>query len=354
MDILLSCGGPGLLEVGQGKSSVLIDLKTAPGQDILRRLVAWADVVVHNSLDKVARRLGLGWEQLQAINSKVVGCQVSAGGGVYRGGWEGRLGFDPTAQAITGLMTHYGTLEEPHWHEGTMIADSMCGYGMAFGALLGIWQRNKTGHGSEVRTSLLRASNFIQLPWMIAAEGRNDWGEAQGQSAVGEQWWQRLYACKDGWIYVGTSDEHAGVLAETVSGNGTADAAALEAAFAKQDCAHWLKKLDAVGIACHKVLSITDICAKGIRSVDNQAMDETAKGAGEILCWEDHSCGSPIIIQAQDWVRVGETNSWKRLNPTPVHGENSSAILRDMGYRAEEITQLIELDIVRECPPDNS
>ena len=348
LDMPLSCGGSGLLEVGQGKSSVLIDLKTAPGQEILQRLASWADVVVHNSLDKVAKRLGIDWNQLQAINPQVEGCQVSAVGGIDRGAWEQRLGFDPTAQAITGLMAHYGTLEEPHWHEGTMIADSMCGYGMAFGALLGIWQRNKTGYAVEVRTSLVRASNFIQLPWMIADEHHSNWGEAHGQFAVGEQLWQRLYQCRDGWIYIGTSEDRGSTLAEVVTGLSELDEQTLETAFMEYECNHWVDQLAARDIGCHRVLSITDICANGVRFVDNREADEQATGAGEILCWQTHPCGSPTIIQAPDWVRVGEDHSWKRLSPTPVYGANTKSILSNLGYQDEEIDNLIKNNIVRQ------
>ena len=335
-----------MVEVNQGKRSILTDLKTAPGQEILQRLVSTVNVLVNNKLDPIAERLGISHTQLKSINPGIVSCQISACGGTWRGGWERRYGFDPIAQAITGLLIEYGSLEEPHDHEGTMIADSMCGYGMAFGALLGVWQKCKTGYAGEVRTSLLGASNFIQLPHMIAEHGSRYQVEASGQFALGEHPWQRMYECEDGWIYVAATKERASQLAVAITGRQVVDERSLEAAFSSLSCADCLFKLNEISIACHRVLSVDDICSENIRRVDNQATDEIAPGAGEILCWENHPCGSPVVLQAPDWVRIGEAYSWKRLHPAPAYGEQSLSILREIGYSEETIKRLSDLGVI--------
>jgi len=328
-----------------GKRSILTDLHTMPGQDVLKRLVSWADVVVHNKIDPVAERLGVSQQQLQAINPSIVVGQVSAFGGTWRGGWESRFGLDPIPQAVTGLMASYGTEEEPHDFEGTMIADALSGFGLAFGALLGTWQQRKTGYAGEVRTSLVRGGNYFQLPYMIAENGRSDWGEARGQSTVGEHYWQRMYQCSDGWVYVGTDEDRAQVLTEAMGSRNSTESA-LEAAFAQQSSSHWLSKLETAGIACHKVLGIDDLCTRAMRRVDNQEADEVACGSGEVIYWKDPPCGHPLVLQAMDWVRVGEDHSWKRVVPAPVHGQHSKIILKEIGYSEDEIAHLIDIKVV--------
>ena len=345
-----SFDGPLVIEINQGKRSLLADLRTGPGQDLLHKLVSWADVVIHNSLDDAACRLGLTHARLQAINPKVVSCQLSAYGGTYRGGWEVRKGFDPVAPASTGLMASLGTLKQPQLHGGMSAADMNSGLGLAFSALLSVYQHRKTGYAGEGRTSLVRSNNHFQLPFMIADNGRTDWGETDGPFAVGDYWWQRLYACNDGWIYISAREDQADLLAQKVTGERNSDVQTLETRFAAQDCQHWFSILDAKGIACHRVLSVEDIHAQSLRKVGNEAADEKSEGPLEVLCWNDHPSGTPLTLMAPTWVRVGEDFSYKRLTPTPSYGEHTTEILREFGYREDEINELLRYAVVQENP----
>ena len=253
--------GWSMLEVNQGKRSILTDLTTAPGREIFRQLVCWADVVVHNSVDGVAERLGVTLPQLQAINADVVVCQFSAYGGLYRdrGGWEKRPGFDPNVQCVSGMQAHYGTLEQPQSHGMITCGDIMGGIGGTFAALLGIYQKRKTGYAGEARSSLARMINYIQLPCMISENGSSDWGEARGQFTLGKSKWQRLYQCRDRWLYIETTEDRADKLAETITGKRSADENELEEIFATQSHSHWQTLLDAADIGCHVVINAQDI-----------------------------------------------------------------------------------------------
>ena len=339
------------LEVNQGKRSIVIDIKMAPGREVFRRLVSWADVLMHNRLDDTAQRLGLTHTQLREINPNLVVCQNSAFGGTYRGGWEMRPGFDPMANMPSGLYVNYGSLEEPV-HFGGIASDLMAGLNLAFGGLAGVYQQLKTGYAAEVRSSLARATNFNQLPWMISENGNSDWGEARGQLAVGEHWWQRLYACKDKWIYVGTSENRSGELADVVLGHQQADVKILEAAFASREATYWLGRLSAVEIACHPVLWVDDICDNTkTRQVTNEAADECSPGTLEVLRWDDHPCGFPVALPSTAWATIDEKHSYKRLTPTPKVGAHTKEVLAQMGYSKEEIAELIRIRVAHEYLP---
>ncbi len=360
--------GSSMLEVNQGKRSILTDVKTTKGREVFRRLVSWADVVVHNSIDGVAECLEVTQAQLQKINPSVVVCQFSAYGGTdrNRGGWEKRPGFDNQVQAVSGMMVHYGTVEKPQLHGLITCGDIMGGIGGTFATLLAVYQQRKTGYAGEARCSLARMINFIQLPCMISENGSSDWGEAQGQFALGESstrtikesstshkadWWRRLYQCSDRWIYVETTKERASELAEIMTGQSRTDTSVMESAFLQHESAYWLSKLNNMDISCHLALNGIDIKKQATPSVDNQSVNDTAIKTYDLFVRNDHPSGSPIVTIGPSWALVGEDRSYLRLTPAPRYGEHTREILAELGYSREEIDQLIDHKVSHEYLP---
>jgi len=343
----------GMLEVNQGKRSILTDLSTQPGREIFQRLVLWADIVVHNCVDGVAERLGVTLKQLQQIKPDIIVCQFSAHGGLYRnrGGWEKRPGFDGNAQCVSGIAAGYGTVERPHLHGQITSGDIMGGIGGAFATLLAVYQARKTGVTGEARTSLARMINYMQLPAMIAENGNFNWGEPSGQIAVGEAFWKRMYQCKDRWIYVETTEQRANELVRLIAKQADACENELESIFLEQNYSYWLSKLQAEDIACHLVTQAQDIIEQSMRSVGNESTDEIAKGTFELMVRKDHPAGVPIVNLVPSWVRVGEEHGYKRLTPSIRYGEHTREILAELGYSSEEIEELIHLNVSYEHFP---
>ena len=343
-----------MLEVNQGKRSILTDVTTAPGREVFERLVRWADVVVHNCVDEVAERLGVSINQLQAVNPDVVSCQFSYLGGVWRtsDGWEKFSGFDSLAQASSGIMIRYGTNEYPQFHGHITCGDIMGGIGGAFAALLAVYYKRKTGQSTEARTSLARMINYIQLPDMIMKGGQIDAGDFDGQFTLGKTPWARLYKCLDDWIYVETSSDRAAELALLLIGQHEIDVPKLEHAFRQQNVAYWFEKLSKKDIGTHLVSNIDSMTFGHEFEVDADPVDRFAGDTIEVVLREKHPSGRPVFNLAPSWVRIGEMRNYRILSPALRYGDSTRVILSELGYSCEEINTLIKLRVAHEFLPE--
>ena len=339
------------LEVNQGKRSTILDLGTVPGREVFEKLIRRADLVLHNRLDEVAERLGMTPAQIHAINPAAVVSQVSAYGGVHPSSWDRIPGYDPMPNMATGLDVLAGSLDRPRGMT-EIFADLMSGLGAGFAGLLGLVQKGRTGYAGDGRSSLARAAHFYQFPYMLSESGQSDWGQGRGPEALGDAWWQRMYETADGWIYVGSAADGKEKLAKSVTGEATSGESALETAFRERDSAGWLETLRSVGIGCHEVLSMDELCESSrVRSVSNEAENERAKGPLEVLCWPEHPSGLPIVLPAPAWVQVGSDHSYRRLSPTPIVGQHTREVLGELGYDEGEIERLYALRVAHDFLP---
>ena len=143
------------LSANRGKRSVRLDLKSAEGAERLRTLAARADVLVENYRPGLMDRLGLGLEQLREANSRLVTLSIT---GFGAGGPDGqRPGFDQIIQAEAGLMSLVGEPAGEPTRVGLPIADILAGMFGAYGVSLALLERDRTGRGGAVDTSLLGA-----------------------------------------------------------------------------------------------------------------------------------------------------------------------------------------------------
>jgi len=152
-------GGPGgqdtyfFLSVNRSKRSVTLDIRAPRGREVLRRLAARADVLVENFRPSVMAGLGIGAAALRAANPRLVYCNISGFGAA--GPYAERPGFDQIAQGMSGLMSVTGT-EQPT-RVGIAIGDVLAGIFAAYGIALALYDRERSGVGQEVTTSLLES-----------------------------------------------------------------------------------------------------------------------------------------------------------------------------------------------------
>ena len=166
------------LSANRNKESVTLDLKGEADREVLLDLVRRADVRVENFRTGVLDRLGLGFEHLQELNPRLVVLSITGFG--HDGPEGGRAGYDQIAQAEAGLMSLTGSGPDDPQKVGVPISDLLAGMYGAYGVLAALLDRERTGEGTVVRTSLLAATvgvhAFQGTRWTVAGGV----GRAQG------------------------------------------------------------------------------------------------------------------------------------------------------------------------------
>ncbi|MFK0170963.1 CaiB/BaiF CoA transferase family protein [Streptomyces sp. NPDC090306] len=166
------------LSCNRNKESITLDLKRAEDADVLARLVERADVLMENYKPGALERLGFGAARLMELNPRLVVLSISGFG--HDGPESARAGYDQIAQGEAGLMSLTGPGPDQPQRVGVPIADLMAGMNGAFGLLAALRERDRTGRGQIVRTSLLAsvvaAHAFQGTRWTVAGEV----GRAQG------------------------------------------------------------------------------------------------------------------------------------------------------------------------------
>ena len=257
------------LSANRNKESITLDLKSDDGRDVLTRLVQRADVLIENFRPGVLDRLGFPVERLHELNPRLVVLAISGFG--HDGPEGGRAGYDQIAQGEAGLMSVTGPDPDHPQRVGVPIGDLLAGMYGAYGVVSALHERNRTGRGRVVRTSLLAAivgaHAFQGTAYTVAGHvGRAQGNHHPSLSPYG------LFHCKDGDIQVACGSESLWVkLAEAFGIDPQAPGmatnrertvnrdqvtATLNAAFADIPLDELLPRLSALGIPAGEVRTI--------------------------------------------------------------------------------------------------
>ena len=326
----------------RNKRAITLNLKSAEGRDIFFKLAKQADVVVENYRSDVKHRLGVDYDSVAKINPRIVYGSISGFG--QTGPDATRPGVDQIAQGLGGLMSITGLPGQGPVRVGIPIADLTSGLLLAQGIMLALYQREQSGRGQWVHTSLLEAQIFMldfqAARWLISGEVAKQAGNDHPTSvptgvfpttdghiniaAAGEGLWKRLCTA------IGTSEllsmpEFA--TTQLRSKNRKALNERLAAITREKSSAHWIKALNAVGIPCGAINSIDQTFAEP--QVQHLAIARPVQHPelGDIKV-----VGQPINMSAVPQPAA--------MRPTPELGQHTGEVLTGLGYGAEAIADL--------------
>ncbi|MFE5915207.1 CaiB/BaiF CoA transferase family protein [Streptomyces wedmorensis] len=260
------------LSCNRNKESVTADLKSPEGVDLLTRLVRHADVLVENFRPGVMDRLGFSSAHLHALNPRLVILSISGFG--HDGPQGGRAGYDQIAQGEAGLMSLTGPDPDSPTKVGVPIGDVLAGMNGAYGVVSALYEREHTGRGKVVRTSLLASivgvHAFQGTRYTVAGEV----GRAAGNHHVAIAPYG-LFRCDGGAIQVAAANDAQWVRFAEILGLDTADprydgnvrrvahrdelVADVEKALLERPAAHWLALLDAAGVPAGEVRTLDQV-----------------------------------------------------------------------------------------------
>jgi crotonobetainyl-CoA:carnitine CoA-transferase CaiB-like acyl-CoA transferase len=262
------------MSCNRNKESISLDLKGSDGQAVLRGLLERADVVIENFRPGVMDRLGFSTAVMHDLNPRLVILSITGFG--HDGPESQRSGYDQILQGEAGLMSLTGSGPDDPQRVGVPIADLLSGMNGAFGVLAALVEREKTGRGQIVRTSLLASLIGVHAFQGTRATVAGEVPRAQGNHHPSIAPYG-LFSCRDGSVQISVGSEKLWASFAAAFGldpaapgfasnadrvrNRTGVIAAVEHAFAEYDAAGLLQKLNSAGIPAGKVRSLDEVYA---------------------------------------------------------------------------------------------
>jgi len=339
--------GPDFQNLHRNKRSITLNLKDPKGRDVFLRLVKGADVVVENFRPDVKDRLGIDYESLRKINPRIVLASVSGFG--QDGPYRERPGFDQIAQGLSGIMSVTGQPGAGPMRVGCAVADVGGGLLAALGILTALLEREQSGEGQWVQSSLLQAAiqllDFQAARYTMLGEVADQQGNDHPTSMP-----TSAYKTKDGYMNVAASGsqmwrrlcqvlerpelhEHPDYAdADGRARNRKALNAAIERELVRKTTAEWTEILNRAGIPSGPIYSMDQVFA-----------DPQVKHLGVAAEVESKRLGRFKIINQP--VKLSRTPA-KLVTATPERGEHTGEVLREAGYDEAAIAELRKNGII--------
>jgi crotonobetainyl-CoA:carnitine CoA-transferase CaiB-like acyl-CoA transferase len=336
-------------DLHRNKRSIAVNLQEPRGVAVVKRLAARSDVVVENYRPDVKHRMGVDYEALSRENPRLVYASISGFG--QEGPYRDRPGYDQIVQGMSGLMWLTGTAESAPLRVGIPIGDLLAGYFCAIGILTALLEREVSGRGQKVETSLLEALtgslSFQAAKFVNTGEVPPPVGNHHPLTAP-----MGVYRAQDGFfnLAVGNDDmwrrfckaidqpaladdaRFAGMLARVK--NRQALDVVLEVAFAHRPAAEWVESLNAAGVACGPINTVDRVFADPqIRQADLVAEVANATwGPHKVLALPVHLSRTPARVE----------------HAAPMTGEHTREILTTLGYDAAALDALLADGVIEQ------
>ncbi len=335
---------PGFIGLNRNKKSVALDLSTDAGREVCVALCRKADVLVENFRPDVMTRHGLGYEALAAVNPRLVYCSISGYG--HSSPFKMVAGYDPIAQAETGMMYLTGPPEVEPQKAGASIGDTFTSLNAGMGVMAALMARERTGRGQHVDIALFDSMLAVQgyaAQWpLLTGENQPRTGN---KSVVLVP--LGLYECSDGpiMIVVGNDRQFERFCKDVLERPDLLDDSryasiasrlehreALESevnqAFSRHTRDHWVEKMRKAGVPAGSVR-------------DPREAVHSPEASGRNMLWRGEYDGREIE-HVGSAINLSET-PLAAPRPVPKLGEHTEEVMRDLlGYDDEKIAAVID------------
>lgn len=357
----------------RGKKGIPIDLGSAAGRQLARRLALSCDVVLSNMRPGAVEEAGIGYDQLKEDHPRLIFGEVNAFGS--KGPDAARAGLDVIVQAASGL-----TLSGRAWEDGVpvgseaFLTDYMAGMTLAFGVTTALRERDRTGRGQKVSTSLLQASLALQTATANVIDAVDGWKrdfvarrEQEGTTyasfverrdqTASNRWFYNTYPTKDGFVALGAPGKLRGKLMAIL---GIDDPSVSDPNFRMPDDPRpmlaELKAAAAASVASFTTKDLLDRCsaagvpAAPLRFLEEVVLGEQARANGFVETF-DHPAVGPMTMPTM--ALTFSESAYRASSSSPAYGEHTRDVLEGLGMSPADVDELASARVVGvpESPP---
>jgi crotonobetainyl-CoA:carnitine CoA-transferase CaiB-like acyl-CoA transferase len=342
------------LALNRNKRSVTVDIKQEKGKEVIYRLARVCDVFLENFRPGVADALGVGYQKLSEINPRIIYCSASCYG--QEGPYAHKPGMDTMAQAMGGIMSVTGGPDSPPTPVGAAIADQVGGMNCAYGIVLALFHRERTGEGRRVEVSLLDSQMALQSWEMMAALNldlekiKPRKGHYLSHTGIYRRVICGVYKTRDSYMVADSFTEKRwpGICRalgmEHLENDPRFDTVEkrqenqeelnemVEKIFLTRTTNEWIEILEKEDILASPVYTYKEVFS------DPHVL------AGDMIVEQEHPVAGKFKLLGSP-VKLSQLECGPR-SPAPMLGQDNEEVLNELGYSREEVEQLREEGVV--------
>lgn len=335
------------LQINRNKRSIVIDLKTDEGKELLYTFLKDADIFVENFRQGKAESLGFGYDKLKAINPQLIYCSLSAYG--QNGPYSHKSGYDAIVQAETGIMSINGTEEGESARAPVSILDQGSAMWSVIGILSALFQKKTTGLGQKVETSLFETGLFWTGYHLLSNMATGVEPLKMGASHAAFSPYGVFKTASEEMMIGISNDTLFHKLCEAIDRtdlitnsrfssnidrvqNRSELTDVLQETLKQKNANYWIEKIDAKGVPCSVIQKIS--------SLENHPQVKSTRMLTEV----EHPTIHPLKLTR---LPISLSEASIKINKTaPPLGEDTIAILKEHGYSASVTDDLIHRGII--------